>query len=60
MGYGLLSVHHRQKGYLSITMGTNPTTGLCIGLPFYPSLAILAFDEKKDTRLLRKWNINLE
>ena len=49
MGYGLLSVHHRQKGYLSITMGTNPTTGLCIGLPFYPSLAILALDEVLDT-----------
>ena len=49
MGYGLLSVHHRQKGYLSITMGTNPTTGLRIGLPFYPSLAILALDEVLDT-----------
>ena len=57
MGYGLLSVHHRQKGYLSITMGTNPTTGLCIGLPFYPSLAILALDEVLDTLTEREQKV---
>lgn len=27
----LLSVHNWWKGYLSISMGTNPVTGLCIG-----------------------------
>lgn len=57
IGYGLLPVHHRQKGYPSISMGTNLITGLCIAHSSTSFIISQILDEMLDIWLMWNWEL---